>query len=155
LATRPGRRRPGPLRPPPRRRTPLRQPGRVTRNRLPGRGGADICPVAPRRRRGPEPHPPAPHRQPRPHPPAPQLQQTVDVAVRGYLRSPTLLRTSFARQQPLHGRSPRTMPKRVLTTESGAPIADNQNSATAGVGGPILLQDQHLLEKLARFNRER
>ncbi|MFI6333737.1 catalase [Streptomyces sp. NPDC050535] len=47
------------------------------------------------------------------------------------------------------------MSKRVLTTESGAPIADNQNSATAGVGGPLLLQDQHLLEKLARFNRER
>ncbi|MFJ9581261.1 catalase [Streptomyces sp. NPDC101191] len=47
------------------------------------------------------------------------------------------------------------MSKRVLTTESGAPVADNQNSATAGVGGPILLQDQHLLEKLARFNRER
>ena len=33
------------------------------------------------------------------------------------------------------------MAKRVLTTESGAPVADNQNSATAGVGGPILLQD--------------
>ncbi|MFE2291451.1 catalase [Streptomyces sp. NPDC059452] len=47
------------------------------------------------------------------------------------------------------------MAKRVLTTESGAPVADNQNSATAGVGGPILLQDQHLLEKLGRFNRER
>ncbi|MGA4954455.1 catalase [Streptomyces lavendulocolor] len=47
------------------------------------------------------------------------------------------------------------MSKRVLTTESGAPVADNQNSATAGVGGPLLLQDQHLLEKLARFNRER
>ena len=44
---------------------------------------------------------------------------------------------------------------KILTTESGAPVADNQNSATAGVGGPILLQDQHLLEKLARFNRER
>lgn len=42
-----------------------------------------------------------------------------------------------------------------LTTESGAPVADNQNSQTAGVGGPVLLQDQHLLEKLARFNRER
>ncbi|TLQ42937.1 catalase [Streptomyces marianii] len=47
------------------------------------------------------------------------------------------------------------MTQRVLTTESGAPVADNQNSATAGVGGPLLLQDQHLLEKLARFNRER
>jgi catalase len=44
---------------------------------------------------------------------------------------------------------------RTLRTESGAPVADNQNSQTAGPGGPILLQDQHLIEKLARFNRER
>ena len=42
-----------------------------------------------------------------------------------------------------------------LTTESGAPVADNQNSHTAGPGGPVLLADQHLIEKLARFNRER
>ncbi|WP_404816829.1 catalase [Streptomyces thermolineatus] len=41
-----------------------------------------------------------------------------------------------------------------LTTESGAPVADNQNSEVAGLGGPVLLQDQHLIEKLARFNRE-
>ncbi|MGD9483136.1 catalase [Streptomyces sp. TRM70308] len=47
------------------------------------------------------------------------------------------------------------MSKPTLTTESGAPVADNQNSAAAGVGGPLLIQDQHLLEKLARFNRER
>src|SRR4029453_552440 len=38
---------------------------------------------------------------------------------------------------------------------SGAPVADNQNSQTAGAAGPVLLQDQHLIEKLARFNRER
>jgi len=44
---------------------------------------------------------------------------------------------------------------KTLRTESGAPVADNQNSQTAGAGGPVLLQDQHLLEKLARFNRER
>ncbi|MAE96330.1 MAG: catalase [Deltaproteobacteria bacterium] len=42
-----------------------------------------------------------------------------------------------------------------LRTESGAPVADNQNSQSAGPGGPLLLQDQHLIEKLARFNRER
>ncbi|GHF14546.1 catalase [Streptomyces morookaense] len=42
-----------------------------------------------------------------------------------------------------------------LTTESGAPVADNQNSETAGVGGPVLVQDQLLMEKLAHFNRER
>ncbi|GAA1947737.1 catalase [Kitasatospora viridis] len=44
---------------------------------------------------------------------------------------------------------------KILTTESGAPIADNQNSASAGEYGPLLIQDQQLLEKLARFNRER
>ncbi len=43
----------------------------------------------------------------------------------------------------------------ILTTESGAPVADNQNTQTAGANGPVLLQDQHLIEKLARFNRER
>jgi catalase len=42
-----------------------------------------------------------------------------------------------------------------LTTESGAPVSDNQNSETAGVGGPGLIQDQLLIEKLAHFNRER
>jgi catalase len=42
-----------------------------------------------------------------------------------------------------------------LTTAAGAPIADNQNSLTAGPRGPVLLQDQQLLEKLAAQNRER
>ncbi|WP_428261363.1 catalase [Haliangium sp.] len=42
-----------------------------------------------------------------------------------------------------------------ITTESGAPVADDQRSQRAGAGGPTLLQDHHLLEKLARFNRER
>jgi catalase len=45
--------------------------------------------------------------------------------------------------------------RKVLTTEVGAPVQTNQHSQTAGPGGPILLQDHHLLEKLARFNRER
>ena len=42
-----------------------------------------------------------------------------------------------------------------LTTASGIPVADNQNSITAGPRGPILLQDFHLIEKLQHFNRER
>jgi len=42
-----------------------------------------------------------------------------------------------------------------LTTAAGAPVADNQNSQTAGPNGPVLLQDHHLIEKLAHFNRER
>ncbi len=45
--------------------------------------------------------------------------------------------------------------KKRLTTLAGAPIADNQNSLTAGTRGPILLQDYPLLEKLAHQNRER
>jgi catalase len=44
---------------------------------------------------------------------------------------------------------------KTLTTEAGAPVTDNQNSQTAGPNGPVLLQDHHLLEKLARFDRER
>ena len=42
-----------------------------------------------------------------------------------------------------------------LTTSAGAPIADNQNSLTAGPRGPVLLEDYQLLEKLAHQNRER
>lgn len=42
-----------------------------------------------------------------------------------------------------------------LTTSWGAPVGDNQNSMTAGQRGPTLIQDVHLLEKLAHFNRER
>ena len=41
-----------------------------------------------------------------------------------------------------------------LTTNSGMPVADNQNSLSAGPRGPLLLQDFHLVEKLAQFNRE-
>ncbi|MBN9290923.1 MAG: catalase, partial [Hyphomicrobium denitrificans] len=42
-----------------------------------------------------------------------------------------------------------------LTTSAGAPVADNQNSLSAGARGPLLLQDYQLLEKLAHQNRER
>lgn len=44
---------------------------------------------------------------------------------------------------------------RPLTRDTGAPVSDNLNSKTAGVGGPVLLEDVELLEKLARFDRER
>lgn len=41
------------------------------------------------------------------------------------------------------------------TTSAGSPVADNQNSMTAGERGPVLLQDWQLIEKLAHQNRER
>lgn len=42
-----------------------------------------------------------------------------------------------------------------LTTSQGAPVSDNQNSLTVGERGPVLLQDVHLIDKLAHFDRER
>jgi catalase len=42
-----------------------------------------------------------------------------------------------------------------LTTAFGIPVSDDQNSLTAGERGPVLMQDVHLLEKLAHFDRER
>ncbi len=41
------------------------------------------------------------------------------------------------------------------TTNSGAPVASDEHSQTAGDGGVIPLHDHYLVEKLAQFNRER
>ncbi|MCX9014988.1 MAG: catalase, partial [Candidatus Methanoperedens sp.] len=38
--------------------------------------------------------------------------------------------------------------KHKLTTAFGIPVADDQNSFTAGERGHVLMQDVHLLEKL-------
>jgi len=43
----------------------------------------------------------------------------------------------------------------VLTNSNGSPVADNQNSLTAGRDGPILLQDVDYIDKIAHFDRER
>ena len=43
----------------------------------------------------------------------------------------------------------------VLTTQQGAPVADDQNSLRAGACGPTLLEDQHFREKLFHFDHER
>src|ERR1700741_2002214 len=45
--------------------------------------------------------------------------------------------------------------KPTLTTTASAPVAENQNSITAGPRGPVLLEDYQLIEKLAHQNRER
>ncbi len=44
--------------------------------------------------------------------------------------------------------------KQKLTTEVGHLVADNENTQTAGLRGPVLLQDPWLLEKLGHFDRE-
>ena len=43
----------------------------------------------------------------------------------------------------------------VMTSTSGRPVGDNQNSLTAGARGPVLMEDYLLFEKMAAFNRER
>ena len=43
---------------------------------------------------------------------------------------------------------------KLLTTNTGAPVVDNQNVMTAGPRGPQLLQDVWYLEKLGHFDRE-
>ncbi len=47
------------------------------------------------------------------------------------------------------------MAKKKLTTASGRPFTEFDNSMTAGPRGPILLQDYFLHEDMAHFNRER
>jgi catalase len=45
--------------------------------------------------------------------------------------------------------------KKLFTTDSGAPVSNDQNSIIAVHRGPVLMPDVHLKEKLAHFNRER
>lgn len=47
------------------------------------------------------------------------------------------------------------MKEKKLTTNQGATVSNDQNSLTVGERGPVLIQDVHLIEKLAHFNRER
>ena len=44
---------------------------------------------------------------------------------------------------------------RVLTTNQGTAVADNQNSLKAGLNGPALLEDFILREKITHFDHER
>jgi len=48
-----------------------------------------------------------------------------------------------------------TKDKKTLTGAFGCPVGNDLNTATAGPRGPALMQDVHLLEKLAHFDRER
>ncbi|XP_009149539.1 catalase-3 isoform X1 [Brassica rapa] len=41
------------------------------------------------------------------------------------------------------------------TTNGGAPVSNNISSLTIGERGPVLLEDYHLIEKVANFTRER
>ncbi len=45
--------------------------------------------------------------------------------------------------------------RKPLTEDGGQPVGNNQNSRTAGIDGPVLLDNFHLIQKIARFDRER
>jgi len=63
----------------------------------------------------------------------------------------TALRKFFGGET--HQESPAGAPN--LTTNQGVVIADNQNSLKAGIGGPTLLEDFVLREKITHFDHER
>src|SRR5258707_12289222 len=45
--------------------------------------------------------------------------------------------------------------KKIMTTDAGRPVGDNQNSLTVVPRGPVVFEDFLLFEKMAHFNRER
>ncbi len=47
------------------------------------------------------------------------------------------------------------MKKTTLTTSSGAPVSEDNNSISVGERGPLTFDNHYLFEKLAHFNRER
>lgn len=47
------------------------------------------------------------------------------------------------------------MKKKKLTTETGAPVSDDNNSISVGPQGPLTFNNVQLIDKLAHFNRER
>jgi len=50
---------------------------------------------------------------------------------------------------------PKERKRDTLTTGFGTPVDNDISSVTAGPKGPVLIQDVHLTEKLAHFDRER
>jgi catalase len=39
------------------------------------------------------------------------------------------------------------MAKKTLSTNRGVPVVDNQNSLIAGQRGPVLIKDDHIIER--------
>ena len=54
-----------------------------------------------------------------------------------------------------HGGETHQTSTMTMTTNHGAPVADDQNSLRIGRRGPTLLEDFHFLEKITHFDHER
>src|ERR1043166_6362607 len=88
----------------------------------------------------------------------------IDPSASGSTLTETIPSDKVGAGQPQLGNNPTSLPLdrvrvdssgKVLTTNQGVPIADNQNSLKAGLRGPALLQDFILREKITHFDHER
>ena len=87
-----------------------------------------------------------------------------DISVGGSTLTETTASAKVGAGEPSLGANPGNDPLdrvrvdssgRGLTTNQGAPIADNQNSLKAGLRGPTLMEDFILREKITHFDHER
>jgi catalase len=97
----------------------------------------------------------------------PQAGQTVkpeDPRVTASTLSETATSPKVGAGRPNLGMNPGNLPldrvrvdssERVLTTNQGVPVADNQNTLKQGARGPALLEDFILREKITHFDHER
>jgi catalase len=97
-------------------------------------------------------------------PPVGATAKIEDVRVSASTLTETVPSTKTGTGQPNLGLNPGNLPLdrvradatgRVLTTNQGVPIADNQHSLKAGLRGPTLLEDFILREKITHFDHER
>lgn len=75
------------------------------------------------------------------------------VNYRRYLRVIVIISNMVANDKPTG--TLRYEEKPVYTTSNGCPIMDPESSQRVGQNGPLLLQDFHLIDLLAHFDRER
>jgi catalase len=74
------------------------------------------------------------------------LLGTASIGAVAHDQQPTRAQQPPRAQQPTRSR---------LTEDGGQPVGSNQHSRTAGERGGVLLDNFHLIQKLARFDRER
>ncbi len=87
-----------------------------------------------------------------------------DTSATGSTVTETTASAKVGAGKPRLGESPGNLPLdrvrtdgsgRVLTTNQGVPVSDNQNSLKLGLRGPVLLEDFILREKITHFDHER
>jgi catalase len=97
-------------------------------------------------------------------PPAPKAPTQTDARLKGKAGSkpskPPIgpdISNTYAEPQGGGGETHQTAggSRPVLTTQQGAPVADDQNTMRAGLRGPALLEDFHFREKIFHFDHER